>query len=72
VDSTPDVRRIACPTLVVHGAEDRLIPLAEAQRTAKLVPGARLVTIPAAGHLPNLENRPAFDAAVMQFFAGGR
>jgi pimeloyl-ACP methyl ester carboxylesterase len=69
VDSVPTLARIACPTLVVVGEGDRLTPPADAQRIAQGVRGARMVTIPQAGHLPNIENPAAFNAALSQFFA---
>jgi 3-oxoadipate enol-lactonase len=39
------------PTLVVHGLEDRLISPERGRELARLIPGARLVEIPSAGHL---------------------
>lgn len=39
------------PTLVVHGLEDRLISPERGRELARLIPGARLVEIPGAGHL---------------------
>jgi 3-oxoadipate enol-lactonase len=39
------------PTLVMHGLEDRLISPERGQELARLIPGARLVEIPRAGHL---------------------
>jgi pimeloyl-ACP methyl ester carboxylesterase len=45
-DFRKDVERIDVPTLVIHGDADRIVPLAASgQRTAKLIKGARLVTI---------------------------
>jgi pimeloyl-ACP methyl ester carboxylesterase len=41
----------------------------EGQRMAQTVKGARLARIPGAGHLPNLENPGAFNAALSSFFA---
>src|SRR5690349_5465091 len=42
-DFRKDVARIDVPTLVIHGDEDRIVPLAAAgQRTAKLIRGSRL------------------------------
>jgi 3-oxoadipate enol-lactonase len=68
-DSVPTLARISCPTLIVFGEEDQLIPFAEAQRMGQTVKGARMVRIPSAGHLVNLENAPAFNTAVSTFFA---
>lgn len=69
VDSVPTLPRITCPTLVVIGEQDRVTPFGEAQRMAQTVKGARLVRIPGAGHLPNLEAPAAFNAALGGFFA---
>jgi pimeloyl-ACP methyl ester carboxylesterase len=66
-DSTPTLATIACPTLVVVGAEDGLIPPVESEKMAKAVKGAKLVKVPHAGHLSNLENPAAFDAALLAF-----
>lgn len=46
---------IACPTLVVHGADDQLRSLDEAQELAQGIPGARLQVIAGSGHLVPLE-----------------
>jgi pimeloyl-ACP methyl ester carboxylesterase len=39
------------PTLVVHGLDDRLVPPEHGRELASLIPGARLVEMPGAGHL---------------------
>ncbi|HVP68766.1 MAG TPA: alpha/beta fold hydrolase [Anaeromyxobacteraceae bacterium] len=66
-DSFPTLGAIACPTLVVVGAEDTLTPPAEAEKLAAGVKGASLARIPNAGHLPNLENPEAFNQALLEF-----
>jgi pimeloyl-ACP methyl ester carboxylesterase len=58
---------VDCPTLVVHGASDGLVPLAHAEALAALVPGARLAVVPEAGHLPHLERPEAFVDVVEAF-----
>ena len=55
------------PTLVVVGHEDRLTPPDVARAMAAAIPGATLVEIDGAGHLPTLE-RPAETTAAMQQF----
>ena len=45
-----ELRAIARPTLVVHGQDDPLLPVACGEDTARRIPGARLVTIPGMGH----------------------
>ena len=42
--------RIAAPTLVIHGGDDPLVPLAAGIDTAKHIRGARLKVIPGMGH----------------------
>jgi pimeloyl-ACP methyl ester carboxylesterase len=46
---------ITAPTLVVHGSEDPLIPPANGEAIARAIPGARLLELPACGHLPMWE-----------------
>ena len=45
-----ELSRIQAPTLVLHGTDDPLVPLACGQDTARRIPGARLVPIPGMGH----------------------
>jgi pimeloyl-ACP methyl ester carboxylesterase len=42
--------QIKAPTLVIHGADDPLVPLAAGEDTARSIPGARLVVIERMGH----------------------
>ena len=42
--------QIKAPTLVIHGADDPLVPLAAGEDTARSIPGARLVVIEQMGH----------------------
>jgi pimeloyl-ACP methyl ester carboxylesterase len=69
-DSTPLLGQIRVPTLVVVGGEDVLTPPALARAMADAIPGARLATIEGAGHLANLEQPEAFNAAVRTFLRG--
>ncbi|WP_158371366.1 alpha/beta fold hydrolase [Cellulosimicrobium cellulans] len=58
--------RIAAPTLVVHGTEDRLAALASAERLAAAIPGARLAVVPGARHGLHLDSAEA--AATVRAF----
>jgi pimeloyl-ACP methyl ester carboxylesterase len=40
------------PTLVLHGRQDPVVPLARGAQIAAAIPGARLVVLDVAGHLP--------------------
>ncbi|HSV65219.1 MAG TPA: alpha/beta fold hydrolase [Mycobacteriales bacterium] len=68
-DSFDTLRRVAVPALVIAGAEDRLSTVEDARAMAEALPDARLVTIPAAGHLSAVEQPAAFAAAVTDFLA---
>lgn len=68
-DSTDLLTGITCPTLVITGQDDALIPLSEAQEYAECISGAQCVVIPNAGHLSNLEQPDVFLAAVSNFLA---
>lgn len=50
-DSTHRLQRVRVPTLVLHGSNDKLVPVANAEMLARRVPGAELRVIRGAGHL---------------------
>lgn len=49
-DRTPRLRSIDAPTLVIHGAADRLTDVSGGRATAAAIPGAELVVIDGMGH----------------------
>jgi len=53
---TMRLARITSPTLILWGAQDRLIPPATAARFLQLLPGAQLVLYPDLGHVPHEED----------------
>lgn len=66
-DATPLLPNIEVPALVVHGAEDTLIPPTEAEGMHRAIRNSQLELIPLSGHLPNLEQPGPFDAILSQF-----
>jgi len=66
-DSTPTLREIRVPTLVVCGEEDVITPPSEAEAMHARIVGSALELIPQAGHLANLENPEAFNRALVGF-----
>ncbi len=66
-DSTPLLSTIHVPTLILVGDEDTVTPRAAADEMHRGIAGSQLVTIPAAGHLSNLEQPQAFNAALADF-----
>ena len=55
-DQTQTLRLVRCPTLILHGAEDRLCPPQRHQLMHQLIPHAQLVSVANAGHPPPLES----------------
>ena len=66
-DSTPDLARIACATLVIVGQEDAVTPPSEADAMHRAIERSVLVTLPGAAHLSNLEQPDAFSRALADF-----
>lgn len=66
-DSTPMLSEISAPTLIITGSEDSLIPPKESEVMRDAIRGARLVVIPGAAHLSNVEQPQAFNQAVREF-----
>lgn len=62
------LHRLTMPTLLVWGAEDRLMPAAQAEAWRRAIPGCRLESIPAAGHLV-FEEAPATAKLITAFLA---
>jgi pimeloyl-ACP methyl ester carboxylesterase len=62
-----EVERIEAPALVVHGDEDRVVPLANGRLLASRLPRAELVVMNGRGHAPMLEEPAAFAAIVCDF-----
>ncbi len=66
-DSRGTLAGITCPTLVLVGSEDTLTPPASSRVIADGVAGAVYVEIPDAGHLSNVEQPEAFNAALARW-----
>jgi 4,5:9,10-diseco-3-hydroxy-5,9,17-trioxoandrosta-1(10),2-diene-4-oate hydrolase len=63
---------ITCPTLIVWGTRDRLVPVRDAFEFEECIPNARAIVWSDTGHLPMLERPAAFNAAVEEFFDDAR
>ena len=54
-DRTDELRKLKIPSLVIHGDEDPLIPLAGGKATSEAIPGAEFMVVKGMGHvIPNL------------------
>jgi pimeloyl-ACP methyl ester carboxylesterase len=64
------LHRVTCPTLFLRGAHDGLMSAEYTARYAALLPDAKIVTVPNAAHVPQLEQPEAFTAAILSFLQG--
>ena len=70
VDRTDELSRIDIPTLLIVGEADGITPPDAARKIHEHIGGSRLVVIPGAGHLSNLEAPEEFNAALTEFLGG--
>ena len=61
------LHRIDVPTLLLHGENDVRAPLDVAEGLHAGIPGSRLVVLPGAGHLTNIEAAERFNAEIRAF-----
>ncbi len=59
--------RIACPTLVIHGEADPLVPIACGRDTARRIAGARFFSVPGMGHDLPLQLEPVLLGQMIPF-----
>jgi 3-oxoadipate enol-lactonase len=65
-----DASTIRQPALVIHGAQDRVVPHHNGRLLSQRLPQAKFVSLPEAGHLPMLEDPEEFAALVRRHLAG--
>jgi pimeloyl-ACP methyl ester carboxylesterase len=71
-DSMETLKEVLAPTLILHGADDQIIPVKEAEAMHRAVSHSDLELIPNAGHLLNLEQPEMFNHAVRFFLGSNR
>ena len=64
--------QIRCPTLVVWGCEDMLVPRRDADEYARVIPDARKVMFEDTGHAPMMERPQTFNDSLVEFLAEER
>jgi pimeloyl-ACP methyl ester carboxylesterase len=62
---------IACPTLIVWGEDDRLVPVRDADEFERLIPDSRKVVFPDTGHVAMFERPKAFNELLAAFLEEG-
>ena len=71
-DLSGDVGHITSPTLVIHGAEDRYVPPANARALAEAIPNAKLRLLEDAGHLVFVERFADVNREVVRFLKSSK
>jgi non-heme chloroperoxidase len=67
-DFRKDLARVDVPTLVIHGDEDRIVPITAAGlRTAKLIKGARLLVVKGGPHCITWTHAEEINAELLSF-----
>lgn len=67
INLTARLKEIRCPSIVIVGKDDPGTPVAMAEDIHRALPGSKLVVIPSAAHLSNLEQPDAFNQALGEF-----
>jgi non-heme chloroperoxidase len=72
-DFRKDLTRVDVPTLVIHGDADRIVPITAAgMRTAKLIKGARLLTVKEGPHCITWTHAEQVNAGLLEFLGKGK
>jgi len=67
-DQTEDLKRFDIPTLIIHGDDDQIVPIADsALLSSKIVKGATLKVYPGAPHGLTFTNKEQFNADLLAF-----
>jgi pimeloyl-ACP methyl ester carboxylesterase len=67
----PLLREVRTPALVLHGAEDAIVPVDVARQYAEALPNARLDVVPNGGHLVEYEDPRAISERIVRFALAG-
>ena len=67
-DQTEDLKRFDIPTLIIHGDDDQIVPIADsALLSSKLVKGATLKVYPGAPHGLTFTHKEQFNEDLLAF-----
>lgn len=69
-DTSPELGKIQVPTLILQGELDSVIPMEAAKALNEKIRDSKLIVIPGAGHLSNLDNPQEFNAKLSAFLMG--
>lgn len=67
VNHLPRLEQLRCPTMLVHGERDTVVPVSVAREAAAVIPGAALRILPDAGHWAHRQRPAEFHSLVREF-----
>jgi len=62
-----DIKKIKVPTLIIHGREDEVVPVEEAEFMHRQIPNSQIAIIPFSGHAALLERKDFFIDVILYF-----
>jgi 3-oxoadipate enol-lactonase len=66
-DARASLTHLACPTMVVAGADDGTVGIEIKDALARAISGARWVVVPVSGHATNVDQPAAFNSVLKEF-----
>lgn len=69
INTTARLSAIKCPVLVLVGEDDPGTPVAMSREIHAAIPASKLVVLPQAAHLSNIEQAESFNQALLEFLA---
>lgn len=69
-DNVPLLASIRAPTLIIVGEDDKATPVDSARKMHEAIKGSKLVIIPGAGHVSNIEQPDLVNGALLEFMRG--
>ena len=67
VDLAAALPAIRVPAMIIHGRDDRIVPLEASLRVLSLIPNSQLLVFNRCGHWAQIEHAPVFNAMVSKF-----
>ena len=68
IDFRPQVSKISLPTLIIHGDNDMLVPLSDAEWLASSIPNSHLSILKGAGHVPTVTRPREIAEEINRYF----
>jgi pimeloyl-ACP methyl ester carboxylesterase len=63
---------VQAKTLLIHGMQDKIVPVQHSHGTSQLIPNAQLAVFDKCGHNPQIEKPEEFNQVVIEFLTEGR